>query len=486
MPTDPRGLRADAPLLDAWLRFQEEAPTPFTIPGHKHRLDLVGDVIAGDVPYFAGLDTMKLERGVLADAEQRAAALWGADHCRFSVGGSTHANQAIALSVGRPGDTVVVARTLHRSMLLGLVLAGLEPEWVVPDTDPTTGMPGVVTAAAVASALRRAPHAVAVFIGHPSYVGTLGDVAAIAMVAHGHGTHGIPLVVDQAWGAHFGFHPGLPDHAISLGADAMVTSAHKGLPAWSQAALVLARGERIDRARLEAGVEATATTSPSGAILASMDAARALLAREGEQLLGDVMAAVAAARRRLAQVEDLIVLDGDDVDPLRIVLLLARAGVDGNLVEHDLLAAGLPVELADRDTVIAVVSIADTAETIARLTECLVESVSARRGEQRPMISGAWSPWPQRGMSPREAFFARHEQVDLAAARGRVSAELIAPYPPGIPVLAPGEVVTDEVLDALSCARAAGRRIAYAADPSGESVRVAVPRTTGGGRDDLP
>jgi lysine decarboxylase len=321
---------------------------------------------------------------------------------------------------------VVVARTLI-VVLLGLVLAGWSEWW--SRTRSNDRYAGVVTAAAVGSALRRARHAVAVVIGHPSYVGTLGDVAAIAMVAHGHGTHGIPLVVDQAWGAHFGFHPGLPDHAISLGADAMVTSAHKGLPAWSQAALVLARGERIDRARLEAGVEATATTSPSGAILASMDAARALLAREGEQLLGDVVEAVAAARRRLAEVEDLIVLDGDDVDPLRIVLLLARAGVDGNLVEHDLLAVGLPVELADLDTVIAVVSIADTAETIARLTECLVESVSARRGEQRPMISGAWSP--------------------------------------------------DEVLDAL-CARAAGRIMPW---PQA-GVRVAVP--TGGGRDDLP
>ena len=124
MPTDPRGLRGDAPLFDAWLRFYEDAPTPFTIPGHKHRHDLVGDVVAGDVPLYAGLDSMRLERGLLAAAEARAAALWGADVCRFSVGGSTHANQALALAVGGEGDQVLVGRTLHRSMLLGLVLAG--------------------------------------------------------------------------------------------------------------------------------------------------------------------------------------------------------------------------------------------------------------------------------------------------------------------------------------------------------------------------
>ena len=155
MPTDPRGLRDDAPLLDAWLRFHEDAPTPFTIPGHKQRHDLVGDVVAGDVPLYAGLDTMKLDGGVLAAAEARAAALWGADVCRFSVGGSTHANQALALAIGSDGDEVLVGRTLHRSMLLGLVLAGLRPVWLPPEIDGRTGLPLGVTPSAVESGFRR-------------------------------------------------------------------------------------------------------------------------------------------------------------------------------------------------------------------------------------------------------------------------------------------------------------------------------------------
>src|SRR6478735_9651230 len=130
VPTDPRGLRDEAPLLDAWLRFSEDPPVPFTIPGHKQRTDLVGDIVAGDVPLYAGLDTMKLSAGVLREAEARAARLWGADACRFSTGGATHANQAVALSIAADGDEVVVSRTLHRSLLLGLVLAGLTPVWV--------------------------------------------------------------------------------------------------------------------------------------------------------------------------------------------------------------------------------------------------------------------------------------------------------------------------------------------------------------------
>ncbi len=472
MATDPRHLRGDAPLLDAWLRFHEERSTPFTIPGHKHRLDLVGDVVAGDVPLYAGLDTMKLSRGVLAEAEDRAAGAWGVDHCRFSVGGSTHGNQALALAVGRPGDRVVVARTLHRSMLLGLVLAGLSPVWVRPEVDPAHGLPTGVRPEAVARALDEAPDAVAVFVGDPSYVGTVGDVAGLVATTH---AHGVPLVVDAAWGAHLGFHPDLPPHALALGADAIVTSAHKSLPAASQAALVLARSGRVPRARLDAAVEATATTSPHGGILASTDAARALLERDGAVLIGPVLDGVRMVRDRLARVPGLTVLDGPGVDPMRVVVALGGTGADGNAVEADLLAAGMPVEMADRDTVVAMVTLADTRAGLEELAVALVEAVENHRGRPRPVVaSGVWAVDPVQATSPREAFFAARESVPAERAVGRVSAELVAPYPPGVPVLAPGEVVTPEALEALRAARAAGSRIAYAADPSLHTLDVVV------------
>ena len=470
MPTDPRGLRGDAPLLDAWLRFQERPPTPFTIPGHKQRTDLVGDVVAGDVPLYAGLDTMKLTTGVLADAEARAARLWGADLCRFSTGGATHANQAVALAVAGEGDTVIVSRTLHRSMLVGLVLAGLVPVWVRPEVDEGTGLPLGVAPQAVSRTLAAHPEARAVFVGDPSYVGTVGDVAGLADAAH---EHGVPLVVDAAWAAHFGFHPDLPRHALQLGADVVVTSAHKTLPAWSQAALVLARTERVDPARLDAGVEAAATTSPAGAILASTDAARALLERDGEELLGQAMAATRRARERLRSVKGLTVLDGAGVDPLKLTLVLSGTGADGNAVERDLLSAGLPVESADRDVIVAIVSLADTDETLEALTDSLVESLERHRGEPRPVVSpAAYQVEPVATLPPRRAFFAAVETVPLSEAIGRTCAERVAPYPPGIPVLAPGELLTAETLAALGQARSAGVRIAYAADAGLQTLRV--------------
>ena len=470
MPTDPRHLRGDAPLLDAWLRFREETPTPFTIPGHKQRADLVGDVVAGDVPLYAGLDTMKLTTGVLAQAEARAARLWGADFCRFSTGGATHANQAVALAVAGDGDQVVVSRTLHRSMLLGLVLAGLTPVWVRPAVDAATGLPLGVAPESVRRALAAHPGAKAVFVGDPSYVGTVGDVAGLAGAAH---DHGIPLIVDAAWAAHFGFHHDLPDHALALGADVVVTSAHKTLPAWSQAALVLARSTRVDLARLDAGVEALGTTSPAGAILASTDAARALLERDGRTLLDEAIRATRDARDRLRAVDGLAVLDGAHVDPLKLTLVLSGTGADGNAVEQDLLARGLPVESADRDVLIGIVSLADTGETLGALTDAIIESVARHRGAARSVVPAAvYRVEPVQDLPPRQAFFAPVETVALAEARGRTCAELVAPYPPGIPVLAPGERITDKAVDALEQARRAGVRIAYAADPALITVRV--------------
>ena len=272
---DPLDLAADAPLLAAWLdwtrRVEAGELMPMTTPGHKMRQDLTGAVIAGDAPLYGALDTIKNADHLRADAEARAARLWGADWCRFSVAGSTHGNQALCLALGRPGQEVIITRTLHRSLLLGLVLAGLRPVWVRPDIDQGSGLPTAVPVHAVATAVAEHPDACGVILGDPSYIGTTGDVAGHARVAH---DAGVPLIVDAAWAAHFGFHPDLPPHAIAAGADAMVTSAHKALPAYTQAALVLARTERLDRARLERAFDATHTTSPAGSIMASTDATR--------------------------------------------------------------------------------------------------------------------------------------------------------------------------------------------------------------------
>src|SRR5258708_15577372 len=187
-PRDPRGLRSDAPLLAGWLSFTAQAAagelTPMSVPGHKQRQDLTGAVVAGDVPLYGGVDSMKHADVPLADAEGRAAALWGADWCRFSVAGSTHGNQALSLAVGSDGREIIVTRILHRSLLLGLVLAGLRPVWVRPEMDARTGLPAAVAVAAVRAALGAHPDACGVFLRDPLYVRPARDLAGDAAAPH--------------------------------------------------------------------------------------------------------------------------------------------------------------------------------------------------------------------------------------------------------------------------------------------------------------
>ena len=473
-PRDPLGLAADAPLLAAWLDWTALAAagklSPMSTPGHKQRQDLTGAVVAGDAPLYGGLAAIKHADRLLAAAQARAAALWGADWCRFSVAGSTHGNQAFCLALGQPGQEVIITRTVHRSLLLGLVLAGLRPVWVRPEIDPRSGLPAAVAVQTVRDALAAHPAACGVILGDPSYVGTTGDLAGHARAAH---EAGVPLIVDAAWAAYLGFHPDLPPHAIAAGADGLVTSAHKTLPAYTQGALLLARTEFLDVARLNRAFEATHTTSPTGSILASIDASRALLARDGERLCGRLLRGVAAARKRLREVPGADVLDGPGVDPAKLVVLLAGTGANGNLVEADLIAAGMPVEMGDRDTLIPIPSIADDEERLAAFTEVLIASIERRRGTPRaPAAAAAWTVRPQTVLSPREAFFAPNETVPADEAIGRVSAELVAPYPPGIPVLAPGELITADAVAALREVAADGGRIAYAADPTLATFQV--------------
>ena len=468
---DPLGLADDAPLLRAYLASLSNGAgrRPFHTPGHKGSTALTGAVVAGDLALAGGVDTVKLQHGWLAESERRAARLYGADVCRFSVGGSTHCNQALALSVGAPGGVAIVSRTLHRSMLLGLVLAGLVPVWIEPEVDAATGLPTGYAPGRVAQALADHPDAVAVFLSDPSYVGTFSDLPEHARVAH---AAGVPLIVDAAWAAHFGFHPGLPPHAIAADADAMVTSAHKTLPAYSQGALMLARAERLDPHRLERAFDALHTTSPAGAILASIDAARALLERDGERLLARALEAVTEARATLRDVPGLTVVEGDRVDPVKLTVSLPGTGAHGVDVEADLRAAGVPVEMADRDTIVALVTMADDAGTVRAFTAALTESIERRRGQPRPVSGAGWVVHPQQRVAPREAFFSPVATVSFAEATGRVSAELVALYPPGVPILAPGELVTDQALAVLTDAAANGIRVAYAADPSLATLQV--------------
>ena len=463
----------ETPLADAAAAFLAAEVTPFTTPGHKRAPHLADDLLVLDLPLSSGADDLHMRSDVLGRAERLAAALWTADLCRFCANGSTQGNQALALALGRPGDRVVISRSMHKSVLAGLVLSGLDPVWVRPDIEPVTGLPLPLPPERVETALVEAPGACGVFLVEPSFVGVLSDLAAIAAVAHG---AGLPLVVDQAWGAHLGFHPDVPPHALAAGADAFVASAHKTLAAFTQSAYLLARGGLLELERLDEAFELLHTTSPSGALLASLDRARMIMATRGEELLGETLRLAAHARGRLAAVEGLVLVDSDD--PTKLALALPGTGADGLQVEADLFAQGIRFELANRDLLVPLLTIGDTEAGVDRLCEALVASIERRRGEPRApgAASAVWDIMPETALTPREAFFSARESVRAEDAAGRIAAEMVAPYPPGIPAIAPGEVVSREVVDALREAAAGGTRLSYCGDPTLATLQVVARR----------
>ena len=463
------GLRATAPLLDAWIRDMESDRSPFQIPGHKGRTDLTGPVVDGDIPVLPGNHPHRISPSLILEAERLAAELWGADLCRFGVNGSSGSNHAAVMAVAGPGDKVIVSRTLHKSVLVGMVYAGVVPVWVRPEINAATGLPEYLPSSRLAETLAAHPDAKAVLIGEPSYVGTMSNIPRLAKVAH---DAGVPLVVDAAWAAHYGFHPELPNHPLAEGADIVVTSAHKTLPSYSQASFVLVRKGLVDLKRFNKAFDSTQTTSMSGRILASIDAARALLQKHGHELIDPVIDATEKGRASL-RAAGIDVIDGEYIDPLKLVILMPSCGSDGNKVEADLLAANIDVEMANRDLIIPMITFADTPDRIDDLIERIIASVNAHRGEPRPVsVAAAFSIVPEVVVSPRDAFFSQHEVVAAHSAVGRVCAEMICPYPPGVPVLSPGERITQQALDALFAARDSGVRIAFASDPTLETFVV--------------
>ena len=354
-----RRLPSNAPLADAVDAFLADPGTTFTVPGHKRAEGLGGALLQHDLPLVSGADDSRLGGDVLGRAEALAARLWGADLCRFSVAGSTHGNQALALTAAAPGGHVVVARTLHKSLFAGLVLAGLQPVWVRPDVDPTSGLATTVAPDRVAEAIASAPDARAVFLVEPSYVGMISDLEAIAGHAH---AAGLPLIVDQAWGAHLGFHPqpAAPRHRPRRRCDGDL---HPQEPDRIHAGLDRARaGRGIDLARLAEAFELLHTTSPAAAILASSDRARQVIEDRGAELLAVTIDLVAAARRRLEAIPGLHVSEASD--PTKLVICLAGTGADGFAVEADLLAEGVRLEMTDRDTLVPIVTLADTPASV--------------------------------------------------------------------------------------------------------------------------
>lgn len=479
------------PYVDALLAYAALDPGRFQVPGHKGGAGadpamraLVGEVgLRNDVPSVTEGVDIGPEPTPFQQAQLLAAAAWGASRTWFLVNGASQGNHATCLALAHGGNRVVVQRNVHSSVIDGLVLSGMRPSFVSPELDPELGIAHGLTPDSLAAALDETPGAVAAMVVSPTYFGACADVAGLAEAAH---ARGLPLVVDEAWGAHLHFHPDLPTAALEAGADLVTSSTHKVVGSLTQAAMLhLGRGGRLDPAVVDRCVSLGETTSPSGLLSGSLDAARRQAAVHGVELLGETLAAVAATRDGIEQIPGLAVLDESMVgrpgiagwDPLRMAIDVRETGSTGyRLAKAAFYESNVDLELYSENVVVAIFGLGEPArEAGERLVAGLRKAVAELEAD-----SGAPDeklapppPWGELVMTPREAFLGPQEVIPFNAAAGRVAAEGLAAYPPGIPNVLPGERLTAETLDYIRESVAHGGYVRGGSDRELKTLRVA-------------
>ncbi len=482
-----------APYLEALAAYADRIPARLHVPGHKggpgadpQLMGAIGErALAMDVPALThGID-VGVDPTPFEEAQLLAARAWGARRAWFLVNGASQGNLAAGLALAHQGEEVVVQRNAHSSTIDALVLSGMRPTFVSPEIDPELGIAHCLTPETLDAALAATPNAVAAWAISPTYFGATADVRALAEVAH---RRGVALIVDEAWGAHMAFHEDLPEHALSCGADLVISSTHKIVGSLTQSAMLhLGHGagligeDTVDRA-----VTLTESTSPNSLLFASLDAARRQAAVHGHELLEYTMAALAEARAQIRAIDGLDVLDARltgrpgvfGYDPLRLAVDVRGIGANGYelaVLLRDI--DDINLELYGQNVIVAVFGMGERRLPEARrLVEALREAVE-RVGLDPAGGSASFAaapPWGELAMTPREAYLGAQEVVPAEQAVGRIAAESLATYPPGIPNVLPGERLTAETLAYIRGTLEVGGSIRGASDRLLRTVRVVV------------
>ena len=488
------------PLLNALRTAAKREHAAFYAPGHKQGRgidnniqNLLGkQVFRSDLPELPELDNLFAPSGAIAAAQDLAAATFGATHTWFLVNGSSCGIIAAILATCGIGEKIILPRNIHQSAIAGLVLSGAIPIFIHPVYDPQEGLVYNVTPEAVGHTLRQHPDAKAVMMLHPTYQGICSDLRAIAEITH---SYDLPLLVDEAHGAHFAFHPNLPPAALSVGADLTVQSTHKTLSSLTQSSMLHLQGNRIDRHKISKALQLVESTSPSYLLLASLDATRQQMAERGYRLLDRTIAIANEAQEKIEGISGLSVLTPqiqpgcEYIDPTRLTVNVSQLGITGFAADemlHEEL--GVTCELPLLEHLTFIISLGNTTEDIQKLiqsAESLVQlSVNTDKQDKKHQQSTPinrprstkrnWSTVDANrgGVSPREAYFAATEATPINLAGDRLCAELICPYPPGIPLLMPGEVITPEIIECLKQTVAAGGTITGCNDPTFQTIET--------------
>jgi arginine/lysine/ornithine decarboxylase len=454
------------PLFDAMVGLAESRKVSFHTPGHKSGKGIstrfrkfVGPKIFSiDLTTLDEVDSLHKPRGVIKEAQELAAKAYGADRSYFLVNGTTGGNQAMILAACNPGDQVLIARNAHKSVLAGLILSGAQPVFYSPPVDERLQIMLNVTFDDTKAAIDAHPECRVLFLTSPNYYGICADLERIVPYAH---EKGLVVLVDEAHGPHLKFHPELPASALEAGADMCVQSTHKIIGGMTQASMLHAMATRVNLTMLTNVLRFVQTTSPSYILMASLDLARMQMATEGPKLLDKAIRLAKEARARINKIPGLFCLGREtvtgtlfsqmgDLDVTKLTITVNALGLSGYQVSQILNTRyHIQVEMADPFHILVIVSIGDRQDDLRRLVEALREIAKEHACPAAPSALAS-EPLPvfahEAVITPREAFFADQEYIPLDQSIGKVSSEIVTVYPPGIPVLVPGEIVTAEAV----------------------------------------
>ena len=480
--------QSQTPIIDALQAWVHKTHAPFYTPGHKRGKGMNqvlidrwgGSVFGWDLPELPGLDNLQAPSGAIDQAQILAAEVFGAQQTWFLVNGSTTGVMAAILATCGAGDKIILPRNIHSSAISGIIHAGAIPIFITPVYDRELDIAHSITPAAVKFALEQHPDTKAVMLVYPTYYGVCSDLAAIAAIVH---SYGIPLLVDEAHGAHFGFHPDLPPAALTIGADLTVQSTHKLLGALTQSAMLHVNSSLIDVAEIGRSLRLLQSTSPSYLLLASLDAARHQMALHGEQLMSETIELAKIARAKIAQIDRLSVVKLDPhtdgckyLDPTRLTVTVTGLNLTG-FADDEILTEelGIVAELPSLRHLTFMISLGNRQVDIDRLVWGLTQ-LSTKHAADLPLdltsVELADRVFTTTIVTPRQASRSPATTVPIYRAIGRISAESICPYPPGIPVLIPGEIITAHAVKYLQQILDLGGEIVGGSDPTLTQLRV--------------
>lgn len=478
----------DTPLFTGLLEHIQRNPIQFHIPGHKKGAgmepkfrEFIGhNALAMDLINIGPLDDLHSPKGIIKEAQKLAAEAFGADHTFFSVQGTSGAIMTMVLSVCGPGDKIIVPRNVHKSVMSAIIFSGASPVFIHPEVDKNLGISHGITTESVEKALQQYPDAKGLLVINPTYFGISADLKQIVNIAH---SYNVPVLVDEAHGVHIHFHDKLPLSAMQAGADMAATSVHKLGGSMTQSSILNVREGLVSPDRVQSILSMLTTTSTSYLLLASLDAARKQLATKGYELLEQTIQLANQTRYEINKIDHLYCVGEEilgtnatyDYDPTKLIISVKELGITGYdaelwLREH----YNIEVELSDLYNLLCLITPGDTEYETSLLIKALraLSKEFSHQANKQAEVSVLLPDIPVLALTPRDAFYAETEMVPFEQSVGRIIAEFVMVYPPGIPIFIPGEIITKENLHYIRKNLDAGLPVQGTEDPTLSYIRV--------------